>query len=304
MEYRDYYKILGVERSAKAEDIRRAYRKLAMKYHPDRNPGNAQAEEKFKDINEAYEVLSDAKKRSRYDQLGDSYSHWQQADGRPGNFDWTQWGAAQPGGGTRVEVGNMEDLFGSGFSDFFNYIFGGAVPRQQGRTTVRTTRTAPPVEQPIQITFQEAFRGTQRTLQIGDRRLEVSIPPGVRTGTKVRVARSAPNGADIHLVVDILPDPRFSLDGDRLITEVGVDLYTAWLGGSVKVHTPTGDVMLTIPPGTQPGQLFRLSGLGMPKLRSPQNRGDLYARARVSIPRNLTPEQRALVEKLRKGASN
>jgi curved DNA-binding protein len=298
MEYQDYYKVLGVERSATADQIKRAYRQLAKKYHPDLHPGDKAAEEKFKGINEAYEVLSDSGKRARYNQLGESYSHWQQGGGR-GNFD--DWFSQAPGG-HRVDVGDLNDIFGGGFSDFFNTIFGemgGAGPTTSQRR--RTARQAPRTyEQPVTIKLSEAYRGTERILQLDSRKLEVKIPAGSATGTRVRMAGVGPGSADIHLVIEVAPDPHFERKGDDLYSEVTVDVYTAVLGGQVTVNTLGGDVVLTIPPGTQSGKTFRLSGRGMPKLRSnPLVYGDLYARAAIQIPRNLTARQRELFEQLR-----
>jgi len=307
MEYKDYYKTLGVERNATPDTIKKTFRKLAMKYHPDRNKGNKEAEEKFKDINEAYEVLSDPKKRARYDQLGDSYSQYQSRGGTPGGFDWSQWAtAAQSGRGTQVNTGDFDDVFG-GFSDFFSAIFGG----MQG-TNVRTRTQAPArpqaYEQPVQITLDEAYHGTKRLLQVDARRIEVKIPAGAKTGTKVRVAGAGPmvsrgQNADLYLVVEVLPDPRYALEGNDLTTEIPVDLYTAVLGGTVKLATFAGEVQLTIPAGTQAGQRIRLSGRGMPLLRSSGTFGDLYVRIKVEIPRKLSAAQRELFEKLRQTKS-
>jgi curved DNA-binding protein len=307
MEYKDYYKTLGVDRSASQDEIKHAYRKLAMQYHPDRNPGDASAEEKFKEINEAQQVLGDVEKRARYDQLGASYSRWQQQGGqRQGGFNWEDWMSSQQQGGTRVEYGgDIGDIFGEGgFSDFFTQIFGGmGGTRTQTR---RAGRAAPPrtYESTVNISLQEAFTGATRAMQVDDRRIEVKIPPGAKTGTRVRMAGAGPVGpdgrqGDIFLQVEVAPDARYEREGDDLITEVTTDLYTAVLGGQVTVPTPAGNVMLTIPAGTQPGQTFRLAKRGMPKLRNPQEHGDLFARVKVRIPRNLTEEQRKLFEQLR-----
>ncbi len=304
MEYKDYYKILGVDKAASAQEVKKAYRKLAMKYHPDRNPGDKQAEEKFKDINEAYQVLSDLTKRTRYDQLGESYFRYQQGGGAPGSFNWNEWFTQQPGsGGQRVEVGNLEDLFGGGFSDFFSAIFGGmgGMSPTGGRSSSR--RAAPAAyNQPVTVTLQEAFSGTERTLQTGKRRLQVKIPAGSRTGTRVRVPGGGPNGSgDLYLVVEVLPDNHFERKENDLYTEVPVDLYTAVLGGEVTVPTLSGNVRLTIPAGTQPGQTFRLAGRGMPQLKAPAAHGDLYVRAKVQVPRQLTDQQRSLFQRLAGG---
>jgi len=305
MEYKDYYKILGVERNATESEIKSAFRKLALQYHPDRNHGNKEAEEKFKEINEAYEVLSDKEKRARYDQLGDSYSSWQQR-GAPGNFNWGDWAGA-PASGVSYEVGDLNDLFGGGgFSDFFRTIFGGAgMPGGIGTRPRGQVYQARPVthEQNVQITFDEAYRGAERTVMVNERRLQMKIPAGARTGTKVRMRGAGPAGpdgrpSDLYLVIEVIPDPRYERQGDDLYTDVSIDLYTAVLGGEARVPTPEGAVVLTIPAGAQPGQSFRLSGRGMPHLRNPSQRGDLFARIKVQIPRSLTSEQRRLFEEL------
>jgi curved DNA-binding protein len=318
MDYKDYYKILGVERTAGADEIKKAYRKLAMKYHPDRNQGNKQSEDKFKEINEAYEVLSDPQKRSRYDQLGDSYTTWERG-GAQGGFNWNDWinqaqqqQAGSRGGATyRVDSTGFDDMFGGGFSDFFNAIFGGAVggaargSNRSNPNTAQTTRLDPRnaaprnLEQLVSISLDEAFRGTQRILQVDSRRLEVKIPPGANNGTRVRVAGGG-NGIkqDIFLVIELLPDSRFERKNEDLHTEVTVDLYTAVLGGQANVVTLSGNVMLKIPAGTQPGQTFRLAGRGMPHLRNPQSFGDLFAKVKVQLPKNLSQKQRELFEEL------
>jgi len=292
MEYRDYYQDLGVERSASADDIKRAYRKLAMKYHPDRNPGDKAAEEHFKKINEAYQVLSDPQKRARYDQLGESYSNWQQT-GAPGDFNWNDW-TARSGGGTPVD---LNDLFADGaFSDFFRSIFGG-MGGAAGQSVRSRTRPAPAMQQPVAISLREAYAGTTRQLQIGNRRVEVKIPAGARRGTKIRVPASEGSGTgDLYLVLDVADDPVFEREGDDLHTQVTVDLFKATLGGEVEVKTLSGKVILTIPAGTQPEQVFRLSGRGMPRLKHAEVKGDLYVRLKVQIPRQLTPKQRSLLE--------
>jgi curved DNA-binding protein len=314
MEYKDYYKVLGVERNASESDIKSAFRKLALKFHPDRNPGNKNAEEKFKEINEAYEVLSDKQKRARYDQLGDSYSTWQQRGGAEGNFNWGDWTSA-PGGGTSFNMGDLNEIFsgGGGFSDFFQQIFGSMAgqtgtrtgTRGQARRVQQQQQQNLPYQQEVQITLEEAFRGAERTVALDGRRLQMKIPAGAKTGTKVRMSGAGPAGpggqpVDIFLVIDVLPDPRFERKGDDLHTEATVDLYTAVLGGEARVPTLDGTVVLTILPGTQPGQSFRLSGRGMPRLRVQNQRGDLFARIKVQLPKNLSSEQRKLFEQLAK----
>lgn len=299
MDYKDYYKLLGVDRNASESDIKRAYRKLALQFHPDKNPGDSRAEEHFKEINEAYEVLGDPTKRARYDQLGASYRAWERVGGAPGGFDWSQWTAGRPGG-VRVEMGDLGDLFGSagGFSDFFNAIFGG-VMAQAG--PARAAAKGRDLEQTVRLTVAEAFKGTTRSLTRNDKRLEVKIPPGSATGTRIRVAgqgeRSGGAAGDLYLVVEVDPAP-FERKDDDLYIDVSTDLYSAVLGGQVEVPTPAGPVLLTLPAGSQPGQTFRLKGRGMPNLRNPSRHGDLFARLKVILPTQLSQEDRELFEKL------
>ena len=312
MEFKDYYKILGVKPDASEKEIKSAFRRLARKYHPDVNPNDPQAEERFKEINEAYEVLSDPEKRRKYDQMRQQYEAWKRAVGR-GTFDWSRWATGAPGGygpgGVRVEYVTSEDLrdfadlFGDlgGFSDFFETFFGGVGARRQPRP-----RRGRDVEQPIQITLEEAFHGGTRRIQWEDgSTIEVRIPRGIDTGKRIRVRGKGMPGidggeaGDLYLKVEVLPHPTFERRGDDLYVKVPVDLYTAVLGGEVKVPTMTGHVMLKIPPGTQNGKIFRLRGLGMPKLRNPDQRGDLYAEVVIQVPTSLTEEERRLFQQLR-----
>ncbi|MBN2147099.1 MAG: J domain-containing protein [Anaerolineales bacterium] len=308
MDYKDYYQILGVDRKASKDEIKRAYRKLAMQYHPDRNPDDKKSEEKFKEVNEAYQVLSDPEKRTRYDQLGDSYNRWQQRGAPGGDFRWEDWFTTSPGGGNvHVDVGDLNDILGGGFSEFFRRIFGGAPDTGdavRGRTYPRRSRIdRPSYQQELPISLSEAYHGTTRLLNLEGRRLEVKIPRGARSGTKVRVADAVGPGSpgqksDLFLVIQVANDPRFERKGDDLYTEIPVDLYVAVLGGEVKVPTLSGDVVLTIPAGTQPGQAIRLSGRGMPLLKSPSTFGDLLVRIKVRLPKNLTNKQRELFQEL------
>lgn len=298
MEYKDYYKVLGVDRKASEQEIKRAYRKLAMKYHPDRNAGDKQAEEKFRDINEANEVLSDPGKRSRYDQLGENYHRWAQAGGTSEGFNWSEWSVPR-GHGQRVEYGNLEDLFGGGFSDFFATIFGGMAGQSAQQRTMRQQPQA--YQQPVQISFEEAYKGATRLVQVNGRKLEVKIPAGAQNGTKVRVRGAGPASfggqqGDLYLVINVANDARFERKGDDLYQEVSVNLPQAVLGGKVTVNTPSGNVILTVPAGTQPGQTIRLSGRGMPALKNPQKFGDMFVKVKVVIPRELSASQKELFE--------
>jgi curved DNA-binding protein len=306
MEYRDYYKILGVSKDASADDIRSAYRKLARKYHPDVNPNDTEAEERFKEINEAYEVLHDAEKRSKYDQLGSNWQRFQQAGGDPGSFDWANWSAGGQGG-RAYEYTDLNDLFGDrGFSDFFQYIFGGRPAggaRPGGRQGV-FAMGGRDIEHPVEITLEEAYHGAGRVLQSGSRRLEVKIPPGVQTGSRVRMAGEGEPGrdggpaGDLYLVITVQDHPTWQREGNNLRLRLPVDLYTLILGGQAAVPTIKGQVSLKIPAGTRAGQVIRLRGQGMPTLRNPKEFGDLLVEVQPVLPQDLQPREIELFREL------
>ncbi len=319
MEFKDYYQILGVPADADEKTIKNTYRKLARQYHPDVNPNNKEAEEKFKEINEAYQVLSNKAERQKYDSLREQYLHYQQTGGRPGGFNWQQW-AAQPGQGQQgvhVEYANpedLEDLFGgeSPFSDFFTNIFGG-MRGAQGGTGARGRRGAGgqaaarkgrDLEYEVEVTLEEAYRGGTRLLQIGDHKIEARIPPGVRTGSRIRLAGQGEPGrngglaGDLYLITHVLPNPEFEREGDDLYTDVSVDIYTAILGGEVRVPTLDRPVMLRIPAHTQSGRSFRIRGKGMPHLGHPQEHGDLYARVRLVLPEHMSEHEVDVIRNL------
>jgi curved DNA-binding protein len=309
MDYKDYYQILGVTKNASDKEIKAAYRRLARKLHPDINPNNRAAQEKFKEINEAYEVLSDADKRKKYDTLGanwQQYEQYQRAGGQ-GPFRWGSYG-----GGPQyrtITPEEFESLFGGddlgGFSDFFRTFFGGGFGTTGTRTQARSRR-GQDIEQTIEISLQEAYSGAARIVQKDGRRLEIKIPAGVKTGSKIRYAgEGMPSSAgaasgDLYLRVQVADHPTFERRGDDLHTEVPVDLYTALLGGEVHVPTLKGQLALKIPPETQSGKTFRLAGQGMPRLNEPNSFGDLFAKVRVVLPERLSPSERELFEKLSK----
>jgi curved DNA-binding protein len=292
--------VLGVTPDADEQAIKQAYRKLARQYHPDVNPGDKQAEERFKEVNEAYQALNDPERRRKYDQLREQYQRWQQRGGR-GDFNWDRW-QAEPGSRTytrTVTPEDMQDIFGDAdpFSDFFSSIFGqaGEGSAQRGREV--RPRRGRDVEAPVEISLEEAFHGATRSIQIGDRRIEARIPPGVRTGSRVRLAGQGSPGVaggsagDLYLIVEIAPHPRFERDGDDLHVTVPLDIYTAAAGGEARVPTLDGAVTLKIPPRTQADRVFRLKGKGMPRLEKPKERGDLYARAKLVLPEPLSDEE-------------
>lgn len=298
MEFQDYYQILGVSRDAAAREIKQAYRRLAQEFHPDKNPGDKRAEEKFKDINEAYEVLGDAKKRATYDRLGRSYQRYQHMGGRPGGFDFSQWGA----GRSNPQAVNVEELFGEGgFSDFFRSIFGGMGGTVGDQAAVRGA-TGGDVEQKVTISLEEAFTGATREISQDGDRLKATVPPGAETGTRVRLRNrgrlTRAGRGDLYLVVHVAENDTFRRRGKDLETEVTVDDFTAALGGQVTVPTLGGAVRLTIPAGTQGGACFRLRGKGMPALNDPASRGDLLVTIHLQVPETLSNDERTLYEQL------
>jgi curved DNA-binding protein len=316
MEYKDYYQILGVDKKATNKEIKSAFRKLARQHHPDTNPDDPQAEARFKEINEAYEVLSDPEKRTKYDQLGTDWHHWQQAGGQPYDFNWDRWATDPAGQRVHVQYAPAEDLgdlFGGGhpFSDFFTTIFGGTGMRN-GHSRAKGFEYRPQsqrgqdLEREVEISLTEAYHGTTRLLAKDGRRLQVKIPAGAKTGTRIRMRGEGSNGlaggeaGDLYLRVRVTPDPRFERKGDNLHTTIPVDLYTAVLGGEVHIPTLAGEVKLKIPAGSQNGQTFRLRGKGMPKLNKIDQHGDLYARLNVRLPTKLTSKQREHFEALQR----
>ena len=303
MDFKDYYEILGLPPDAEKKFIKQTYRELAKKYHPDVNPGIKEAEEKFKTINEAYQVLSDAEKRKKYDELRAQYQRWQQTGGRQQDFDWQNW-SAKPGQGVHVQYASPEDLeefFGSAspYSDFFNNIFGQVRGRGRGsgRGSAPSPRRGRNVEYEIDLTLKEAYHGTDRLLEIDGHRIQAIIPTGVRTGSRVRLSGQGEPGhnngpaGDLYLIVHILPDETFEREGDDLHIDVPVDIFTAVAGGETRIPTLDRPLILKIPPQTNARRSFRLRGKGMPHLGDPKTHGDLFALVRLVLPEPLTDKE-------------
>ena len=288
----DYYDTLGVSRTADEKEIRQAYRRLARQHHPDVNPGDEAAAERFKSINAAYEVLSDADKRAKYDRYGDQWQHAEHFE-RQGRADFSQFFRDADFGGDRggftFTTGgeSLSDILGGlgGFSGF-----GGMGERMRPR----------PADVPVDITLEEADRGATRRVNLPDgRRLEVKIPPGIADGGRVHIAAGNQSGGEFNLLVSVLPHRSFERQGSDLHTSVDVPLLDAVLGGRTQVKTLRGQIELTLPPETQNGRRFRLAGQGMARLSDPERRGDLYATVNVKLPSGLTEEQRGLFERIR-----
>lgn len=299
MDFKDYYEILGVPPSADKKTIQQTFRQLARKHHPDVNPGNKEAEEKFKTINEAYQVLSDVKQRKKYDELRAQYQQWQKTGGQQQqDFDWQNW-SSQPDQSGRVQYADpqdIEDLFGSEspYSDFFANIFGNS---RGGRTAPPGPRRGRDVEYEVDLTLEEAFYGAERSLEMDGRRIKAGIPVGVRTGSRVRLAGQAEPGqnggpaGDLFLIIKILPNATFERVGDDLHMDVPLDIFTAIAGGEVRINTLEKLLTLTIPPHTNANQSFRIRGKGMPRLGDAKTRGDLFARIGLVLPDALTDQE-------------
>lgn len=353
--FKDYYAVLGIPRTASESEIKSAFRTKAREFHPDANPDNPAAEEKFKEVNEAYEVLSDSEKRKMYDRFGEDWQRYRDAGIDPNDptfsrgtgrttyrtnatssqdEDFEQWftGGAPSGSWEWTESGGFRESSGR-FSDFFNLLFGN---EERGGRTATTTRRArgEDLEVHADITLKEAFEGTHRKLTVNSpehcktcggtglargtscptcngtgqvsrtKTLEVRIPQGVKTGSRVRISgqggpgiNGGPNG-DVYLLINVIPDPRFRLDGRNIRTEIEIPLYSALLGDEVLVETMTGKVALRIPEGTQNGSVFRLRGKGMPA-RGNSPAGDMLVTVKVQLPTNLSDEEKRLITQLR-----
>jgi DnaJ-class molecular chaperone len=320
MEFKDYYSTLGVTKTASEKEVKAAYRKLARKWHPDVNPGDKAAETKFKEINEAYEVLGDPEKRKKYDELGANWRMYEQAGAGAGSPFGGQWnvnvGGGQGGFRTMTQE-EMADLFGESnpFSDFFTTFFGGG-GGPGGGARVRTggraaRRKGHDLEHEIELSLEEAYNGATRRLSFKHdeqtRTVDVRIPAGVDDGSRVRVSGEGEPGSggggagDLYLRIHLVPHPVFERKGRDLYVKVPVPVPTGVLGGQAEVQTISGKpARLKIPPLTQNGQVFRLKGYGMPAVGKADEKGDLYARVEAHLPTRLSTEERTHWEALAK----
>jgi curved DNA-binding protein len=309
MEFKDYYKIIGVDKSATKDEIKKAYRKLAMKYHPDRNPNDKAAEEKFKEITEANEVLSDTEKRKKYDTLGANWKQYQHTGGGFEDF-YSQFGGARRGGGTTYEFsGDINDIFGNmggGFSDFFESFFGGGGRRSRsgfGSQGFQSQPAGVDVEADLNITLEEAFNGSERQINVDGKKLKIKINPGTRDGQKLRLkglGRSRTtngNKGDLYLNLHILQHPFYEIKDDELYYNLDINLYSAVLGGQEKIKTLDGKTInINIPEGTESEKILRLRNLGLQKN---YGRGDLFVKIHVTVPKDLSKEEKELFKKLK-----
>ncbi|MFT6166962.1 MAG: curved DNA-binding protein [Vicingaceae bacterium] len=292
MEYKDYYKTLGVSKTATAAEIKKAYRKLAVKYHPDKNQGNKAAEEKFKEANEANEILSNAEKRKEYDELGANWKNYQQAN----NQSQSQGGQSYQGDPSQF-YGEQGD-----FSDFFEHIFN--QQRQGGRGRSGGASKGQDLHGEMSLTFEESYSGTSRIIQLENQKIRISTKPGSRDGQVLKIKgkgmpgrNNGPKG-DLYVKLSVAPDHRFQRKGDDLLTTIEIDLFTSILGGKSAVNTINSTINLSIPAGTQPNQLLRLKGKGMPVYDKEGSYGDLLVKVTIVHPKQLTAEEKELFEKL------
>lgn len=310
MDYKDYYKVLGVDKEASQDEIKKAYRKLAIKYHPDKNKDNAEAENKFKEINEANEVLSDKEKRKKYDELGENWKYYQQSGGADQGFDWSQY--ANQGGSSQRQYsygGDPGGGFGDagGFSDFFETLFGqgfgGAQTR--GRSSRRTAKMkGADVSAEMSITLEDSYKGAEKYFDLDGESIKLKIKPGITNGQTLKLTgkgnpgyNGGPNG-DLLLKIHVLNDPMFERKGNDLYSDLRVGLYLAILGGKAPLKTFKGTINVNIPKESQNGKVLRLQGMGMPVYGKANSYGDLYAKIYIETPVNLTEKELSLFKEL------
>jgi curved DNA-binding protein len=302
MEYKDYYKTLGVAKTATQDEIKKAFRKAAIKYHPDKNPGDKKAEEKFKEMSEANEALSDPEKRKKYDELGENWKYQQEYG--------AQQGGAQGGGGfgrSTQYSGGFGGESESDFSDFFENLFGGGsgsggFSRSRQRST--QPRRGPDHQAEMQITLEDAYSGGERQIRLEGQALKLNLKPGIHDGQVIRLRGKGGEGVnggergDLLISLHLTPHPRFAIEGNDLHTDHSIDIYQATLGGKVPVQLIGRQIMMDIPPGTDSDKKFRLKNLGMPVYDKPGTHGDLYVRIRITTPKQLTEKERELFQQL------
>ena len=289
MNFRDYYKVLGVERNASVAEIKKAYRKLAIKYHPDKNKNNKVAEDSFKEVNEAYQVLSDPEKRKKYDELGQNWQQYQQQGGPSDEFDWSKWT------GSKQNKNNpQEEFFGSPeFSDFFENIFGGNFKKQH------SARQGQDYRGEIELTLEEVYTGTTRELDINSEKIRIKIKPGVKSGQVLRLQGKGGAGAhggfngNVLITIVVKPHARFTRKENDLYTDLPVELYTCILGGKTTLETLKGTIEIAIPAETENEKTVRVKKLGLPVFGSSES-GDLYVKIKVVLPKGLKENEKQL----------
>jgi curved DNA-binding protein len=304
MEYKDYYKVLGVDKKASQDEIKKAYRKQALKYHPDKNPGNRTAEERFKLINEAHEVVGDPDKRKKYNQLGENWQRYKDSGNNNFNNPFGKNGFSSQG--FHFE-GDLNDLIsqsgtGSGFSDFFQAFFG----KMYGKASDDYfNQQAQDIETEMAISFMEAYQGSSRIIQLENEKLRINIKPGVSDGQLLRIRGKGAKRfghnyeGDLYVRVKVGGHPMFTRKGDDIYINRQIDLVTAVLGGEIIQETPDSKIKLKIEPGTQHGKILRVKGKGMPVYDKPGHKGDLFVQLELRLPEKLSPKQREIFEQLK-----
>ena len=309
MNFKDYYKSLEVSKTATADEIKKSYRKLARKYHPDVNPNNKAAEEKFKEISEAYEVLSNPENRKKYDELGADFKKYEQAGhAGGGGFDWSKY-AQQGGRQQQYQYQSGEDAFGGGgFSDFFESIFGGSFGGGFGSSGSTRQRSQVSKGQDysseMEISLPEAYSGASRIINVNGQQLRIKVKPGVAEGQVLKLAGKGAPGArgvngDLYITIKIAPDAIYKRKSNDLHKDEHIDLFTALLGGEMHIHTLDGDIKMNIPAETQNGTVLRVKNKGFPLYDSPETFGNLYLKIKVDLPKNLTDKEKDLVKQLK-----
>lgn len=311
MEYKDYYKTLGVSKKASQDEIKKAYRKLAVKYHPDKNKDDKAAEERFKEVSEAYEVLGSAEKRKKYDELGANWKQYENAAYHRANA-----AGREPGGAYTYEFqGDPSEFFGgaSGFSDFFSSFFGGESGRSRrnfknGFKGFGFDAPGADLDGEVTISLQEAYNGTERIIDIDGEKIKVKIKAGAYDGLKLRVKGKGQKGSagkagDLYLNIKVLANNIYDRKGNDLHMEVPLDLFTALLGGKQEIISLSGRLSINIPEGTQNGKQLRLKGKGMPVYNKPGHNGDLYVKLNVLLPEKLTAEQKEIARRLKESVA-
>jgi curved DNA-binding protein len=303
MNIKDYYKVLGVSRTATPEEIKKAYRTLALKYHPDKTKGDKSAEEKFKDLNEANEVLSDPEKRRKYDRFGDDWKHYQETGAQPGGFDWSKYASNSGGKARRMSREDFDETFsGQGVGDLFELLFGQRGGARRGRRSAAVK--GEDLDAETTISLEEACNGSTRLIRLDAQTIKVAIKAGITDGQVLRIPgkggpgyQGGPSG-DLYLTIRIMPDPEFDRRGNDLHVDMPVPLYTAVLGGKAQVKTLKGTVKVDIPQGTPNGTVLRLRGLGMPVYGTKNESGNLFVKVLIQIPEHLSTEETELFRKL------
>src|SRR6056297_1613425 len=327
MEYKDYYKTLDVPRDASQDEIKKKYRKMAAKFHPDKNPGNKKAEQKFKEIGEAYEVLKDPEKRKLYDKVGSDWKRYEQAGASADDFNWQQYAGRRGVGGFRQRVNiNIDDIFGGGqqnaggdspFSSFFETLFGGGqfenggdpFGGEKGRQSYttggrrRAAKTVSDSEAVVQVDLKDVLTGAEKHLRVGNEKMKVKIPAGIEDGKRLKLKGKGQPGAggrkgDLYLKIKINEPEGFERKGKDIIQTTDLPVHKAALGGSLTVETLEGKVKLNIPEGTQNGKMFRLSGRGVPEFKNTEKRGNYYVKVSLQLPDKLTSKEKELYKKL------